>query len=128
MRKFIIPALALSALSAVAVSAPANAQYHGGYDPRPNYAQHHGRDIQAQIQQIGQRIDSSFQRGAITRNEARRLSNEVNRIENRFRDYRRGGLSPREQQDLRHRIQDLREQLREDRHDGRRYDDRRDRW
>ncbi|HZG08590.1 MAG TPA: hypothetical protein VEZ70_06395 [Allosphingosinicella sp.] len=127
MRKFIIPALALSAMSAVAVSTPASAQYRGGYDPRPGYAQHNGQDIVAQIRQIGDRIDRSFQRGAITRNEARRLSNELGRIDQRFRDYRRGGLSTREHHELQNRIQNLRSQLREDRQDGRRYDDRYDR-
>ncbi len=127
MRKFLIAAVALSA---VAATAPAAAQYRGGYDPRPGYGHGYGNgsDIVAQLRQIDQRIANSFDRGRITRNEARRLSNESNRIENRFRDYRRGGLSQREHQELQYRIRELREELREDRRDGRRYDDRRDRW
>ena len=120
MRKFLISAVALSAIAA---SAPAAAQY-GGYNQRQAYGQNygHGSDIVAQLRQLDQRIAQSFQRGRITRNEARRLSNESNRIENRFRDYRRGGLSQREHYDLQQRIQQLRAQIREDRHDGRRYD------
>jgi hypothetical protein len=119
MRKFLISAVALSAIAA---SAPAAAQY-GRYDQRPSYGHGygHGSDIVAQLRQIDQRIAQSFQRGRITRNEARRLSNETLRIENRFRDYRRDGLSQREHYDLQQRIQHLRAQLREDRHDGRRY-------
>jgi hypothetical protein len=117
MRKFLITAVALSAIAA---TAPASAQYRGGYDPRPGYGHGYGNgsDIVAQLRQIDQRIARSFERGRITRNEARRLSNENHRIENRFRDYRRGGLSQREHYDLQQRIRDLREQLREDRHDG----------
>src|SRR4028119_2385178 len=120
MRKFVISALALSAIAA---SAPAAAQYRGGYDPRPGYGQGygHGSDIVAQLRQLDQRIANSFDRGRITRNEARRLSNERNRIEGRFHDYRRGGLSPREHQELQYRIREPREQLREDRHAGRRH-------
>jgi Spy/CpxP family protein refolding chaperone len=118
MRKFIL--IAAAALSAIAATAPASAQYRGGYDPRPAFGHGYGNgsDIIAQLRQIDQRIAQSFQRGRITRNEARRLSNETMRIENRFRDYRRGGLSQREHYDLQQRIRNLREQLREDRHDG----------
>jgi hypothetical protein len=125
MRKLLIPAIALAAVAAAA--SPATAQYRGGYDPRPAYGynQNDGRDIVAQIRQLGQQIDRSYQRNRITRNEARRLSNELNRIENRFRDYRRGGISAREHHDLQSRIQNLRAQIREDRHDGRRNDYRR---
>jgi hypothetical protein len=119
MRKFLISAVALSAIAA---SAPAAAQY-GRYDQRPAYGHGygHGSDIIAQLRQIDQRIAQSFQRGRITRNEARRLSNEALRIENRFRDYRRGGLSPREHHELQLRIRELREEFREDRRDGRGY-------
>ena len=120
MRKFLL--ISAAAVSAIAATAPASAQYRGGYDPRPAYGHGYsnGSDIVAQLRQIDQRIAQAFQRGRITRNEARRLSNESNRIENRFRDYRRGGLSQREHHDLQQRIQHLRGELREDRQDGRR--------
>jgi chromosome segregation ATPase len=121
MRKFLL--ISAAAVSAIAATAPASAQYRGGYDPRPAYGQNYnnGGDIVAQLRQLDQRIARSFERGRITRNEARRLSNETRRIENRFRDYRRGGLSQREHYDLQQRIQQLRAQIREDRNDGRRY-------
>ena len=120
MRKFLL--ISAAALSTIAATAPASAQYRGGYDPRPAYGHGYsnGSDIVAQLRQIDARIAQAFQRGRITRNEARRLSTESNRIENRFRDYRRGGLSQREHHDLQLRIRELREELREDRQDGRR--------
>jgi chromosome segregation ATPase len=122
MRKLLIPAILIGA----AVAAPASAQYQGrGYGHGYGYGQ--GQDIHRQLQQLDQRIERAFQRGAITRNEARELSNDLRRIENRFRDYRRNGLSPREHQDLQYRIRELREDIREDRRDGRDWDDRRDR-
>ena len=130
MRKFLIPAI-LIGIGAATVAAPASAQYQSrghGYGYGSGYG--HGQDIQRQLQQLDQRIDRAFQRGAITRNEARNLSNDLNRIHARFQDYRRNGLSQGEHHDLQRRIQNLRQEIREDRRDGRHdrdWDDRRDR-
>ena len=128
MRKFILSAIALSA---VAVSAPASAQYRGGYDPRPNYGQHHGgANIERQLDQIEQQIDRLRDRRLISQNEARRLDRQAEQIDRLHDRFRRDGLSQREHYELTQRIQNLRSQLRYERREGRedRRDDRRDRW
>ena len=123
MRKFLIPAILLGA---TAVAAPASAQYprHQGY----GYGYGQGQGVQREIQQLRARIDRAYQRGAISGNEARRLSNELGRIESRFEQGRRNGISPRERQDLQRRLQNLRAHIREERMDGRRDYPRDRRW
>ncbi|HEY0113907.1 MAG TPA: hypothetical protein VGB59_12275 [Allosphingosinicella sp.] len=125
MRKLLIPAILLGAAT---LAAPASAQYGYPQQRHNGYGYNQGQDIVRQLQQLDQRIDRSFQRGAISRNEARRLSNQLRNIQERFQVYRRNGLSQGEHHDLQRRIHNLREQIREDRRDGRRdWDDRRDR-
>jgi Spy/CpxP family protein refolding chaperone len=132
MRKFLIPALLISA---VAVSAPAAAQHRGGYDPRPGYGQHHGGGgIERQIDQLEQRIDRLRDRRLISNREAQRLMRQAEDIDRLHDRYRRNGLSRYEHDDLMQRIQYLRQNIRYERQEGRqdryddRYDDRRDRW
>jgi len=128
MRKLLIPAILLGAATVVAAPASAQYQYPRQHGYGHGYGQ--GQDIQMQLRQIDERIERLYARGRITRGEARSLSNELGRIANRFQDYRRNGLSPSEHQDLQRRIHNLREEVREDRRDGRRdrdWDDRRER-
>jgi hypothetical protein len=123
MRKFLIPAILLGA---TVIATPASAQYgrqQGGYGQGYGYGQ--GQNVQREIQQLRARIDRAYQRGAISPNEARRLSNELRRIESRFEQGRRNGISPRERQDLQRRLQNLRQNIREERMDGRGDRDRR---
>ena len=124
MRKFLISA---AILSAVAVTGPAFAHY-GQYDR--GYGFNQGRDIPQQLSQISDRIERLRERRLVSRDEARRLHNEVERIDRRFDDYRRGGLSRWEHQELQQRIQNLRHRVQAERQEGRRdrWDDRRDRW
>ncbi len=132
MRKFLIPAILISA---VAVSAPAAAQNRGGYDPRPGYGQNWGGGgIERQLDQIEQRIDRLRDRRLISNREADRLFRQAEQIDRLHDRYRRDGLSRGEHNDLMRRIQYLRGQIREERQEGRedryddRRDDRRDRW
>lgn len=110
MRKFLIPAILISA---VAVSAPAASQH------RSNYG-HQGVGIERQLDQIEQQIDRARDRRQISRDEARRLQRQADRIDNLHDRYRRNGLNQRERHDLQNRIQRLRQQFRWERRDGRR--------
>jgi hypothetical protein len=125
MRKLLISA---ALVTAAAVTAPASAQYRD-YD-RQGYGFNHGAQIPQQLAQIADRIERARERRLISRNEARQLMNQVERIDDRYDDYRRGGLTRWEHQDLQQRIQNLRQRLRWERREGReeRWDDRRDRY
>jgi opacity protein-like surface antigen len=126
MRKLLISALLLGAATA---ATPAAAQYsQRGYDYNQRgygYDDRTYRDddrIDQQIAEIRDRIRRAADRRQITRREAERLlyqADQIDRLEDR---YSRDGLSRWELQDLRSRVQDLRQQLRFERHDDR-YDD-----
>jgi hypothetical protein len=115
MRKLLISAIALST---IAVSAPAAAQYRGGYG-------HGGPAIERQLDQIERQIDRLRDRRLISGSEANRLERQAEQIDRLHDRYRRNGLSQREHYELTQRIQNLRSQLRYERQEGR--EDRRDR-
>ena len=115
MRKLLI-----TALVAASVSAPAAAQYRGGFDGRGRSA-----GIERQIDQIEQQIDRLRDRRLISSNEASRLARQAEQIERLHARYRRDGLSPREHDDLQQRIHSLRQRLQSERREG--HDERRDR-
>jgi len=119
MRKLLIS----TALAAVALSAaPASAQYRdNGYGYNQGYGS--GGNIDQRIDRLGDRIERAYQRRAISNNEYRRLRGRLFQIDRRYDQYRYNGLSQREFQDVQYRLQNLRQQIREDRHDGRRYND-----
>ena len=117
MRKLLIS----TALAAVVLTAaPASAQYN---NYNRGYGYNQGGNFDQRISNLGQRIDRAYQRRAITSNEARRLTNELRRIDRLYDDYRRNGLSQREAENIRYRLQNLQQQIREDRQDGRRHND-----
>lgn len=124
MRKLVI---SLALASTAALAAPAAAQYHdpyrgGGYG-QDHYGYQQGQQIQHRIYRLRERIQRLSQRGRVSRNEAYRLQLELDRIERRYAQYARNGLSQREVYELQQRLQNLQQQIREDRRDGRRYDD-----
>jgi hypothetical protein len=111
MRNLLISA---AIVSAAALAAPATAQYQDG-----RYGYSYGQNINRQLHDIRQRIDRAEDRDRISRREARRLFRQADHVEQRFHNYRRGGLSRWESQDLQNRIYALRQQLRWERRDGR---------
>ena len=115
MRKFLIPALILSA---VTITAPAAAQRGNGYGQN-----HGGAGIERQIDQMERQIDRLRDRRLISRNEATRLSRQAEQIDRLHDRYRRNGLSQGEHRDLLQRIQNLRQSVRYERREGRN-----DRW
>lgn len=114
----------------VAAAAPASAQYQND-----RYGQGYGQqgynngDVRARIQRIDERVDRLAQNGRISRREAVRLGQEVDRLRYLEQRYSRNGLTRWENEDLQRRVYALQQQVREDRQDGRGYaNDRNDRY
>jgi hypothetical protein len=76
------------------------------------------RGIRAQIDELQRRVERNDHRDRISEREAAGLRRAVYRLHLQYRDYSRNGLSPREAQILQARINDLRQRLRYERHDG----------
>ena len=122
MRKYIIPAIGLSATMA---AAPASAQSWGQRHNQHSYQQ--GRHIEQQLQQLANRIRRAEDRDLISEREEDRLMRQLRNIGQRYDRFRRNGLTRYEHQDIQSRIHQLRQRLQFERREGR-YDNRRDRW
>ena len=142
MRKFgKILAAALVAGSALGVAVPAQAQYYPQQRERDNddrydrgdrydhndrhdrYGSGEARAIRAQIDQLQQRVERNDGRDRISEREAAALRRAVYNLRQQFHDFSRNGLSQRETQYLRSRIQQIRSRLQYERRDddGRRW-------
>ena len=111
MRKILISALLIGASVG---SVPASAQR---YDDR-GYGHRSDDRIDHQIRQIEDRIRRAAQRRLISGREAHRLLRQADQIDRLEDRYSRNGLTRWEVQDLRQRVQNLRQQLRWERNDG----------
>ncbi|MDT9599629.1 hypothetical protein [Sphingosinicella rhizophila] len=141
MRKIL---LGMAAISALAVGAPAFAQYsNGNYQVRDGYQ---GRDygyangnISMRIDRLQDRIRAGVQNRTISRQQAMRLDAQLRQLSGLERRYRSDGLSGWERSELQQRLNGLRQQIRladrggsgrydsEDRH-GDFYDRNNDNW
>jgi chromosome segregation ATPase len=126
MRKVLVSIAVASA--ALIAAAPASAQpgyYGGGYNAQRGYGYQGDRGLvnrfEQQIAQLQQRIDRSAQRRAITPNEYRALRQHANDLRRRLYNFARNGLTRGESQDIADRIDNLRDRIRDERQDGRRY-------
>lgn len=120
MRKLIVPAIALAAAS---VAAPSFAQsYH--HRPAPPHHASYGswQSINARQANLDRRIDLGYRNGQLSRREAIRLRSEFDSLLRLEANYRRGGLTAWERQDLDRRFDRLSAQIRYERrdHDNRR--------
>lgn len=124
--------LPLVALAAVAMAAPASAQWYD--DDR--YDQREDR-FEWRLDRIEERIERQRERGAISDYEAEALDREADWIDEMLDRYDRYGLSREEARLLQDRMRALRERLRGDRRDrdgwsgdrpGYGYPDRREEW
>jgi hypothetical protein len=116
-KKMMVPALVLAAAS---VAVPAAAQSYGpNHGPnRPPVASHNNWQSIAQRQaQLDRRIDQGVRSGQLTRREATRLRSELNSLARLETQYRRGGLSAWERNDLDRRFDRLEAQIRAERRD-----------
>lgn len=133
--------LSLLAASAVAIATPTLAQSYGhdrghdrGYDrghDRGYSGEYNGGwqggghgEFRAQQARLSERVDRAAWRGSISRREAQNLRWQLDEVQRLSWRYSRDGLSRWERRDLEDRLDRIRYQLREDRHDG----GRRDRW
>ena len=130
-KTLLIPALALAAASG---ALPAAAQSYGHGPSRGGGYQQDYRGWQSINQRqsnLERRIDQGVRYGSITRREAVNLRAEFNQIARLEANYRRGGLTQWERNDLDRRFDRLsakiryesrdRDHRRDDRRDGRRY-------
>ncbi len=123
MKKMLVPALALAAVSAAAL--PASAQsYNRGHDDR-GYSQNYGgwQSINVRQTNLDRRIDQGVRNGQLSRREAVRVRGEFNALLRLEANYRRGGLTAWERNDLDRRFDRLSAQVRYERRDrdNRRY-------
>jgi hypothetical protein len=125
MRKFVIAAA--TAVSALAVAAPAAAQYY----PQPrgnaygynNYGQI--RSLQARVNQLQRQIERLDRRNVLSDREARKLRDDARDLERRLWNSGRNGISPREYANIEQRIQRIEFRVMRDANDGNRWGDRR---
>ena len=112
MRKFVL-ALVVAG-SALAVAAPASAQYY----PQP-YGNAYGynnnwgavRSLQARIDNVERQIRVLDRRNVVRDDRADRLRDEANDIERRLHRVSRNGLNPREADQLNYRISRLEQRV-----------------
>lgn len=127
MRKFLIPALMLSTVVAVA---PAAANHGGYHRDRGNVTWNRGgpsrqaiNELLRDLRRAENGIERSVQRRVISQREANGLRRQANQIERRLSLASRNGISGREFGALRVQVNRLQQRLRIERrdNDGRRY-------
>lgn len=108
----------LTAISVLALSTPALAQYRDDIDqrqtredgpPRGSYA---ADDIPGRLEQLRDRIREDVQNGRISRDRAVPLRQRIRDLSDRESQYSRNGLSDRERADLQEGMRDLHRQIR----------------
>lgn len=99
--------IALGAASAIAIAAPAAAQW-----TNQNVDARAGTNIQTRIAQLETRLQAGIRSGAIDRTEARTLRQQVRALVRLERQYARNGLTEQERNDLRQRLRSVRQQFR----------------
>jgi hypothetical protein len=105
MKKLLI---ALTAGSAIALSAPAAAQWGN----QANVNAQAGANIDSRIAQLDARLQAGIQSGTIDRNEARTLRRQLRDLDRLERQYSRNGFTQQERMDLQQRLRSLRQQFR----------------
>ena len=136
MRKIVLSVAAAGA--ALLAASPAAAQYYPqpqpyGYNNYNSYNNGYGfgqaRALFARLNNVERQINRLDRRDRIGDRSADRLRREADRIERRLRDRARGGLDPREANDISYRIQRLEQQVQFALANGYgRYGDRDGRW
>ena len=114
-----------AAASALAVAAPASAQYFpvpqgNAFGYQNSYGQ--ARRLDARIDAIQRQISHLDRRNILSDREARRLRNDSREIERRLHFAARNGLHPQERYDIERRIARLEQRLFRDARDGHRWD------
>ncbi len=100
--------LSMAAVGAIAVAAPAAAQYGYNSDVRAGGAV----GISNQIAQLESRLQAGISAGVINRAEARELRMDLRDLRRLERQYSYNGFTQTERQDLRQRLRSVRQELR----------------
>ena len=119
---------AMTAVSTLAMAAPAAAQYSQDPYARQPYNQRYEARTDAEfnarldqrIDMIEERLEAGIDAGTIDRNESRNIRAELRTITRLHREYALNGLTVRERQELQQRLRTMRENIRIA--DGDRYD------
>lgn len=114
MRKILF---SIAAVSALAVGAPAAAQYSNGiYQDRSSgdyQTRGYGNGgVEVRVDQLQARLQAGVQSGLINSQEANRLYAQLQQLNQVERQYSRNGINLRERQDLQMRIRNLSQQIR----------------
>ena len=122
MKKMLVPALVLAAVSAAALPAAAQSHNRPGQhqnDNRNNDTRNHGgwQSINVRQAALDRRIDQGVRNGQLSRREATRVRGEFNALLRLEANYRRGGLTAWERTDLDRRFDRLSASIREERRD-----------
>ena len=117
MRKFIIPAVVLAAVASAALPAAAQSYGHHGRPPVHQAGYGSWQSINARQDNLDRRIDRGVRTGQLSRREANRLRGEFNGLLRLEANYRRGGLTAWERNDLDRRFDRLSAQVRYERND-----------
>jgi hypothetical protein len=115
--------LSAAALSALAVAAPAAAQYQNGYQTGPQRGDYRGdqnddygvggnANFSARIGRLQAQLDAGVRAGEIDRREAWRVRQQLTQLTQLERRYAVGGFTGQERADLQQRLRAVREQLR----------------
>jgi hypothetical protein len=100
----------MTAVSALAIAAPAAAQFERDFEVRGDAE--FSAQLDQRIDRFEQRIDAGVEAGAIDRAEARRLSREMMTLTRLDRQYARDGYTQRERAELVSRLRTLRQNIR----------------
>ncbi len=119
MKTLLVPALVLASVSAVALPAAAQSHNRAPQNHGPGYSQNYNgwQPINLRQANLDRRIDQGVRNGQLNRREATRLRGEFNALARLEVNYRRGGLTAWERNDLDRRFDRLSAQVRNDRRD-----------
>jgi hypothetical protein len=115
--------LSAAALSALAVAAPAAAQYQNGYQTGPQRGDYRGdqnddygvagnANFSARIGRLQAQLDAGVRAGEIDRREAWQVRQQLTQLSQLERRYAANGFTGQERADLQQRLRAVREQLR----------------
>lgn len=104
----------MAAVSALATAAPAVAQFSNGYQQQNGYQNgvNAGGNLAVRIDRLQARLQAGVQSGAISRQEAVPLRQQLRQLTQLERQYSVNGLNQRERADLQQRMRSLRQQIR----------------
>ena len=117
MKKMLIPALVLASVSAAALPAAAQSHNRPGQHQNDDRGYGNWQSINARQANLDRRIDVGVRNGQLSRREATRLRGEFAGLLRLEANYRRGGLTAWERNDLDRRFDRLSSQIRDERRD-----------